>query len=119
MKISVVGTGYVGSVTAACFAELGHEVICIDIDEEKVQKINDGISPIHENGLGELLRKHTGRSLYATTDYQHAIMNSDISFICVGTPCDEDGKIDLTVLKSHAKALDQESGKRPVSCGCS
>ncbi len=112
MKISVVGTGYVGSVTAACFAELGHEVICIDIDEEKVQKINDGIAPIHENGLEELLRKHTGRSLHATTDYQHAIMNSDISFICVGTPCDEDGMIDLTVLKKACESLGSGIGQK-------
>ena len=55
MKISVIGSGYVGSVTAACFAEIGHEVVCIDIDKKKIDLINAGISPIYEEGLGELL----------------------------------------------------------------
>lgn len=63
MKISVIGSGYVGSVTAACFAEVGHEVICVDIDKRKMDQINEGIPPIYEEGLGELLQKHAGKIL--------------------------------------------------------
>ena len=73
MKISVIGSGYVGSVTAACFAEVGHEVICVDIDKRKMDQINEGIPPIYEEGLGELLQKHAGKNLTATTDYESAI----------------------------------------------
>lgn len=105
MKISVIGSGYVGSVTAACFAEVGHEVICVDIDKKKMDQINAGISPIYEEGLEELLQKYAGKSLTATTDYEYAITNTDISFICVGTPSAEDGSIDLSIVRAATASI--------------
>lgn len=105
MKISVIGSGYVGSVTAACFAEVGHEVVCVDIDKKKMDQINAGIPPIYEEGLGELLQKHAGKSLTATTDYDSAIMNTNISFICVGTPSAEDGDIDLSIVRAATASI--------------
>jgi len=94
MNISIVGTGYVGLVSGACFAKLGHKVICVDIDKEKVEKINNGISPIFEKGLEEILQKYPD-NINATTSYKNAIQNSEITFICVGTPSKENGDIDL------------------------
>lgn len=105
MRISVIGTGYVGTVSAACFAELGHDVICVDIDSSKIDQINAGIPPIYEEGLSELLEKHAGKRLSATSDYDFAINNSNISFICVGTPSDSDGNIDLGIVKAASASL--------------
>lgn len=105
MKISVIGTGYVGTVSAACFAELGHEVVCVDIDSSKIEKINAGIPPIYEEGLADLLKKHAGKKLSGTSDYRSAVMNSDVSFICVGTPSDADGNIDLGIVKAASSSL--------------
>jgi UDPglucose 6-dehydrogenase len=101
MKITVIGTGYVGLVTGACFAKLGHNVTCVDIDKEKVSKINDGISPIYEEGLEGILAAYKDQ-IRATTDHRSAIMNSDITFICVGTPSRKDGSIDLSSVKETA-----------------
>ncbi len=105
MRISVIGTGYVGTVSAACFAELGHEVICVDIDRLKIDQINEGTPPVYEEGRSELLQKHAGKRLGATTDYDFALMNSDISFICVGTPSEADGKINLDIVKAASASL--------------
>ncbi|MCX9013644.1 MAG: UDP-glucose/GDP-mannose dehydrogenase family protein [Candidatus Methanoperedens sp.] len=105
MRISVIGTGYVGTVSAACFAELGHSVICVDIDSSKIDQINAGIPPIYEDGLSELLEKHAGKRLSATSDYDFAVTNSDVSFICVGTPSDSDGNIDLGIVKAASASL--------------
>ncbi|WP_445474405.1 nucleotide sugar dehydrogenase [Methanococcoides methylutens] len=112
MKVSIIGSGYVGSVTAACFAELGHEVICIDIDEKKVQMINDGIPPIWEEGLGELMAKHAEKHLIATSDYDYAVQNTDVSFICVGTPSNEHGNIDLSIVGYACKSLGMAMAKK-------
>ena len=112
MKISVIGTGYVGTVSAACFAELGHDVICVDIDKSKIDMINAGIPPIYEEGLPELLKKHAGKSLSATSDYGLAIMNSDVSFICVGTPSDSEGNIDLGIVKAASASIGDSLGKK-------
>jgi len=105
MKISVIGSGYVGSVTAACFAEVGYEIICVDIDKRKMDQINAGVPPIYEEGLGELLQKHAGKNLTATTDYESAIRKTDISFICVGTPSSEDGGIDLSIVRAATASI--------------
>lgn len=105
MKISIIGTGYVGTVSAVCFAELGHEVICVDVDKSKIDLINAGIPPIYEEGLSDLLKKHAGKRLSATSDYDFAVMNSDVSFICVGTPSDSDGNIDLGIVKAASASL--------------
>ena len=98
MKVSVIGTGYVGLVTGACLAEKGHQILCVDKDLGKVNKINQGISPIFEEGLEEILKKNIGNSIQATTDLPRAIRDSEITLIAVGTPFD--GKqIDLTQVK--------------------
>ena len=95
MKISIIGTGYVGLVTGACFASLGHNVICVDVDEEKVKKINNSVSPIYEKGLEDLLKKYKS-NITATTSYTKAVQNTDMTFICVNTPSRGDGSIDLS-----------------------
>lgn len=105
MRISVIGTGYVGTVSGACFAELGHEVICVDVDRSKIDQINAGVAPIYEEGLSELLKKHAGKRIRATSDYDLAVTNSDVSFICVGTPSDARGNIDLGIVKAASASL--------------
>lgn len=104
MNICIIGTGYVGSVTAACLAELGHGVLCIDVDAEKVDRVNAGIPPIHEAGLEELFQKHIGKRLRAVADYT-PLADSDISFICVGTPSAKDGEIDLSAIKAASRDI--------------
>jgi len=101
MNISIIGTGYVGLVTGACFAKLGHNVICVDIDEKKIEKINKGIPPIYERGLEEILLKHKDK-INATTNYGSAISNSDITFICVGTPTTSEGGMDSSYVEDAA-----------------
>jgi len=101
MNISIIGTGYVGLVSGACFASLGHHVICVDIDEDKVNKINNGKAPIFEKDLEKILKQYK-KNITATTSYQQAIQNSEVTFICVGTPSKENGEIDLTFVKSAA-----------------
>ncbi len=103
MKISVIGTGYVGLVSGVGLASKGHEVICVDVVQEKVEKINSAEPPIYEEGLQELLSEvvSSGR-LEATTDTESAVRDTEITFICVGTPSKEDGGVDLSGLKSAA-----------------
>src|SRR3989344_7993531 len=101
MKISVVGTGYVGLVTGACLANLGNDVICVDIDDERIANLRRGIMPFYEPGLREIVELNSQqRRLMFTTDSQLAIENSDIIFIAVGTPSDEDGRADLSAVFS-------------------
>jgi UDPglucose 6-dehydrogenase len=104
MNLSIIGTGYVGLVTGACFAHLGHTVTCVDVDPEKIQKINQGISPIYEDGLDTLLAANKER-ITATTDYTTALQNSSVTFICVGTPSLKDGSIDLSILKEATQQI--------------
>ena len=104
MKISVVGTGYVGLVSGVCLAHVGHEVTCIDIDQSKVDMINRGEPPIYEVGLEDLLGKLVGKSLTATTDFDTAVRNSDLSLIAVGTPFDGQ-EIDLTYIRQVARQI--------------
>lgn len=87
MKVSIIGTGYVGLVTGVCFADMGHEVTCVDVDTERVDNINKGIPPIYEDNMEAMLKRsvETGK-LVATTDLVNAIISTDVSFICVGTP---------------------------------
>jgi UDPglucose 6-dehydrogenase len=112
MKISIIGSGYVGAVTAVCFADVGHEVICVDIDEKKVQQINAGIPSIYEEGLEELLKKYVGKRLIATTDNEFAVFNTDISFICVGTPSEVGGSINLSIVRSAAESIGSALAKK-------
>ncbi|WP_048056182.1 UDP-glucose/GDP-mannose dehydrogenase family protein [Pyrococcus sp. ST04] len=104
MNISIIGSGYVGLVTGIGFAKLGNEVTFVDVDERKIELINQGIPPIYEEGLEELMDELRGR-YYATRDYEEAILNSDVTFICVGTPSLEDGSIDLKYVKSAAENI--------------
>ena len=111
MDISVIGTGYVGLVTGACFAKLGNKVICVDIDERKIDLINYGKSPIYEEGLEDILNKYKER-IEATNDYRYAIENSDITFICVGTPSKEDGSLDLSFIRESAREIGLQLKKK-------
>lgn len=113
MKIAVAGTGYVGLVAGVCFAEVGHTVTCVDIDEKKVKIMENGISPIYEEGLEELMQKNnaTGR-LHYTTDYQAAYKDADAIFIGVGTPEMPDGSANLsyiaTVCRQIAESVEKD-----------
>ncbi len=104
MKISIVGTGYVGLVTGACLADKGHEVICVDLDEKKIKQIQQGFSPIYESGLQEILIRNAGRNLKATTNLFEAVSNSEVTFIAVGTPFDGNS-IDLSFINDAAKQI--------------
>ena len=104
MRISVIGTGYVGLVSGACFAETGHDCICVDVDASKVDRINRGEPPIHENGLDALLKRHVGTRLKATTDLRAAVLDSDITLIAVGTPFDGT-RIDLSFIREAARQI--------------
>ena len=104
MKISVVGTGYVGLVSGVCLAAKGHEVICVDNSKEKVEKIKSGISPIYEEGLAKLLTETIGRNLKATTDLKSAIAATELTLIAVGTPFDGD-QIDLQYIRAVAQDI--------------
>ncbi|WP_026889073.1 UDP-glucose dehydrogenase family protein [Clostridium beijerinckii] len=106
MKIVVAGTGYVGLVTGACLSEVGHSVTCVDIDEKKIQKMKQGISPIYEPGLGELLKKNNDNGkLNFTTDYKNAYKDADLVFIGVGTPEREDGSANLDYVFNVCKQI--------------
>jgi UDPglucose 6-dehydrogenase len=104
MNISVVGSGYVGITTGIGFAELGNRIIFVDVDRSKVDLINSKVPPIFENGLKELMEKNADR-YSATESYVEAVINSEITFICVGTPSSPDGSIDLHQVKQCARSL--------------
>lgn len=104
MKVSVVGTGYVGLVSGVCLAHVGHDVVCIDIDQSKVDMINQGQPPIYEVGLEKLLGDLVGKSLSATTDFDKAVRESDLSLIAVGTPFDGQ-EIDLQYIRQVARQI--------------
>lgn len=106
MNIAVVGTGYVGLVAGACFAETGNDVICVDINQKKVDALNAGDIPIFEPGLENLVKSNAkAKRLSFTTSIQDAVRASDIIFIAVGTPQDEDGSADLTHVLAVARAI--------------
>lgn len=106
MKIAVAGTGYVGLVAGVCFAEVGHEVTCVDIDENKVKLMESGVSPIYEDGLEELMKKNnaTGR-LHYTTDYAKAYREAEAIFIGVGTPEMPDGSANLSYIATVCRQI--------------
>ncbi|HIP84603.1 MAG TPA: UDP-glucose/GDP-mannose dehydrogenase family protein [Methanothermococcus okinawensis] len=104
MKICVVGTGYVGLIQSVGLAEFNYKVVGIDIDERKVKLLNSGISPLYEEGLEELLRKHLGKNLTFSTSYQE-IRDADVIFLCVGTPQDKEGNADLRFIYSAVESI--------------
>ncbi len=106
MKISVVGTGYVGLVSGACFAETGINVTCVDVDEKKIEKLNNGIIPIYEPGLEDIYKKNVEKGrLVFTTNLAESLENADALFIAVGTPPDEDGSADLKYVLGVAREI--------------
>ena len=105
MRISVIGTGYVGLVTSAVFAHLGHQVIGLDIDKDKIEKLKKGKTPIYEPGLEKLLQKHLGGKIVFTTDYKKAVEDAELIFICVGTPSKKDGSYDLSYVYKASETI--------------
>ncbi len=114
MKLSVVGSGYVGTTIAACFAELGHEVTAIDIDQTVVEALNQGRPPIHEPGLEELLADHVGDRLTATTDYG-AIAATDATFLALPTPSKEDGSLETAIILAAAESVGESLAEKSES----
>ena len=106
MKISIIGCGYVGCVTGVCFADMGHDVVLVDLDPAKVRAIGAGQSPIYEPGLEDLIRKNRDR-ISATTDLRVAVGSTDITFVAVGTPSREDGAIDLSYILTACEEIGQ------------
>ena len=109
MQISVIGTGYIGSVTGACLAEMGHTIIFVGRDKKKLDIIRAGDSPIFEPGLGNLIRKN--RDLIETTiDMGYAVEKTELTFICVGTPPNEDGSSDLSQIREVSRTIGKVLG---------
>jgi len=104
MKISIIGTGHVGLVSGVCLAEKGHQVICVDVDQDKVNQINQGTSPIYEKGLEDLLKKNLDSNLRATTEFYRAVIETDLSLIAVGTPFDGT-EIDLSFVETVSRHI--------------
>ena len=106
MNILIVGAGYVGLVTAACFAEMGHHIICLDIDQKKIDNLQNGIIPIFEPGLDEMIKRNTAAGrLTFTTDYKNGVEKSLVCFLAVPTPSDEDGSCDLKYVLAAAQKI--------------
>ena len=109
MKLTMIGTGYVGLVTGACFAEVGNDVVCLDVDAKKIDILNGGGVPIYEPGLKEMVaRNRAAGRIRFTTDIDMAVAHGDVQFIAVGTPPDEDGSADLRYVVTAARNI----GKR-------
>ncbi|WP_244815492.1 UDP-glucose/GDP-mannose dehydrogenase family protein [Caballeronia sp. Lep1P3] len=106
MKVTIVGTGYVGLVTGACLAEIGNDVFCVDVDPRKIEILNSGGVPIHEPGLQEMLRRtRAAGRIQFSTDVKASVEHGDIQFIAVGTPPDEDGSADLQYVLAAARNI--------------
>ncbi|MCB2007331.1 MAG: UDP-glucose/GDP-mannose dehydrogenase family protein [Rhodoferax sp.] len=106
MKITVIGTGYVGLVSGACMAEVGNDVLCLDLDAQKIQILKDGGIPIHEPGLLDMVKRNVAAGrLHFTTDVERAAHHGTIQFIAVGTPPDEDGSADLKYVLAAARTI--------------
>jgi UDPglucose 6-dehydrogenase len=115
MQILIVGTGYVGLVTGACFAEMGHTVICLDIDRDKIEKLQQGIIPIFEPGLEELVKRNlTQKRLSFTTDYKYGVSNAKVCFIAVPTPSRDDGSCDTSYVESAARSIAKEMNEYKI-----
>jgi UDPglucose 6-dehydrogenase len=115
MKISIIGTGYVGLVSGACFADVGNTVLCLDVDQRKISMLNNGTIPIHEPGLDALVTRNAsaGRLLFSTS-YDDAVAHADVIFLAVGTPPDEDGSADLTHILAAARSIGERMDRPMV-----
>lgn len=106
MNITIIGTGYVGLVTGTCFSDMGNEVYCVDVLEEKIQSLKEGKIPIYEPGLEELIKRNYERgNLHFTTNLKEGLDNSELCFIAVGTPMGEDGSADLQYVRQVAQQI--------------
>ena len=116
MKLCMIGTGYVGLVSGTCFSDFGNKVYCVDKDIEKIKKLNQGISPIYEPGLDELIKKnHNAGRLFFTTNLKNAVNKSDIIFICVGTPNKKASHdVDLTYVFKAVKEIAKATTKKKI-----
>ncbi|HEY0662632.1 MAG TPA: UDP-glucose/GDP-mannose dehydrogenase family protein [Lysobacter sp.] len=115
MRVTIFGTGYVGLVTGTCLADVGHDVVCVDIDAAKVEGLNNGVIPIYEPGLEPMVKaNHAAGRLRFTTDAAAAISHGDVIFIAVGTPPDEDGSADLKYVLAVARTIGQHLARPAV-----
>lgn len=115
MKLTVIGTGYVGLVSGTCFSEMGNKITCVDIDQEKINKLHQGIIPIYEPGLEKMVLKNVEKqNLFFTTKLEEAIEETEIVFIAVGTPMGEDGSADLQYVLAVAKEIGQKMNHRLI-----
>ena len=115
MRVAIFGTGYVGLVTGTCLADVGHQVVCVDIDQAKVDGLNQGIIPIYEPGLEPMVKaNHAASRLAFTTDAAAAIGHGQVVFIAVGTPPDEDGSADLQYVLAVARTIGRHMSVPPV-----
>ena len=115
MNIAVIGSGYVGLVSGTCFAEMGNKITCVDIDPVKIEKLNNGIIPIFEPGLEQMVLKNIkNKNLFFTTNLSNAISDAEIVFIAVGTPMGDDGSADLQYVLAVAKSIGETMTKRLI-----
>ena len=115
MRISIFGSGYVGLVQAAVFANVGHRVICMDVDADRVERLRQGQVPFFEPGLSEMVRQGVSEGLLTFTDNtQTAVQDSDYLFICVGTPAGDDGRADLRYVMSVADGIAEHINDRKI-----
>jgi UDPglucose 6-dehydrogenase len=115
MRVTIFGTGYVGLVTGTCLADVGHDVICVDIDQAKVDGLNHGVIPIYEPGLKPMVKaSHAAGRLRFTTDAEAAVAHGDVVFIAVGTPPDEDGSADLKYVLAVARTIGRHLERQVV-----
>jgi UDPglucose 6-dehydrogenase len=115
MRVAIFGTGYVGLVTGTCLAEVGHDVVCVDIDQAKVDGLNNGVIPIYEPGLEPMVKaNHAAGRLRFTTDAAQAVAHGDVIFIAVGTPPDEDGSADLQYVLAVARTVGEHLDRPAV-----
>ena len=108
MNLTVIGTGYVGLVSGTCFAEMGNTVTCVDVDTDKIEKLQKGIIPIYEPGLEAMVQRNVeNNTLHFSTDLKKSLEKARIAFIAVGTPMGEDGSADLQYVLQVAKEIGQ------------
>ncbi|MCW5568541.1 MAG: UDP-glucose/GDP-mannose dehydrogenase family protein, partial [Dokdonella sp.] len=115
MRVTIFGTGYVGLVTGTCLAEVGNDVLCVDVDVDKIARLERGEIPIYEPGLEPLVRdNHAAGRLRFSTDAARAIEHGQVIFIAVGTPPDEDGSADLSHVLAVADTIGRHLGRHAV-----
>src|SRR3989338_11411613 len=107
MKIAIIGTGYVGLTTGVCLADLGHHVVCIDHNPDKVARLKQWISPIFEPGIEDLIKKNLNKNLAFEVEIAPAVKNSEVIFICVNTPPKPNGQADLKYIEKAAREIAQ------------